>query len=150
MGRSLHGGAFLRDIGIDNSALKAASWAKRAEEAEIRRSIHGGGFPLNILIDFLNVYSDLLGGGPKLITPKKKALPLLVASILLSLAGVGAFLWIFGRDFNIYWLILSPIIIVLYQFPAVFVFRLYRQRLAKAKKAEDRPAGEGDGNPGRP
>jgi hypothetical protein len=83
-------------------------------------------------------------------TPKKKALPLLVASILLSLAGVGAFLWIFRRDFNIYWLILSPVIIVLYQFPAVFVFRLYRQRLAKAKKAEDRPTDAQDGNPGRP
>ena len=83
-------------------------------------------------------------------TPKKKALFLLVASILLSLAGIGAFLWIFGRDFNIYWLILSPVIIVLYQLPAVYVFRLYRQRLAGAKKAEDRPAGEGDGGPGRP
>jgi hypothetical protein len=85
-----------------------------------------------------------------LITPKKKAFFLLVASILLSLAGVGAFLWIFGRDFNVYWLILSPIIIVLYQLPAVYVFRLYRRRLAGAKRAEDRPADARDGDPGRP
>jgi hypothetical protein len=84
------------------------------------------------------------------IAPKTKALPLLVASILLSLAGVGAFLWIFGGDFNVYWLILSPIIIVLYQFPAVYVFRLYRRRLAGAKRAEDRPADKRDGDPGRP
>ena len=85
-----------------------------------------------------------------MISPKKKALPLLVASILLSLAGVGAFLWIFGRNFNIYWLILSPVIIVLYQFPAVYVFRLYRRRLAGAKRAEDRPADARDADPGRP
>ncbi len=85
-----------------------------------------------------------------MITPKKKALILLVASILLSLAGVGAFLWLFGRDFNIYWLILSPVIIVLYQLPAVFVFRLYRRRLAAIEKAEDRPAGAQDKDPGRP
>ena len=85
-----------------------------------------------------------------MITPKKSALPLLIASILLSLAGIGAFLWIFGRDFNIYWLILSPVIIVLYQLPAVYVFRLYRQRLAGAKRTEDRPADGQDGDPGRP
>ncbi len=85
-----------------------------------------------------------------MLTPKKKTLPLLVASILLSLAGVAAFLWIFGRDFNVYWLILSPIIIVLYQLPAVTVFRLYRRRLAGTKKAEDRPADARAGDPGRP
>lgn len=81
-------------------------------------------------------------------SPKTKAL--LLASVLLSLAGIGAFLWIFGRDFNIYWLILSPVIIVLYQLPAVYVFRLYRQKLAGTKRAEDRPADGRDGDPGRP
>ena len=85
-----------------------------------------------------------------MITPKKKAFILLVASILLSLSGVAAFLWIFGKGFNIYWLILSPIIIALYQFPAVYVFRLYRRRLAGTKKAADRPADARDGDPGRP
>ncbi len=85
-----------------------------------------------------------------MLTPKKKPFILLAASILLSLAGVGAFLWIFGRDFNVYWLILSPVIIVLYQLPAVYVFRLYRRRLAGAKKTEDRPADGRGGDPGRP
>ena len=85
-----------------------------------------------------------------MITPKKKAYILLVASILLSLAGIGAFLWIFGKGFNIYWLILSPVIIALYQFPAVYVFRLYKRRLAGAKKAADRPADARDKDPGRP
>jgi len=83
-------------------------------------------------------------------SPKTKALPLLIASILLSLAGIGAFLWIFGRDFNIYWLILSPVIIVLYQLPAVYVFWHYKRRRARAKMAEDRPADGRNGDPGRP
>jgi hypothetical protein len=84
------------------------------------------------------------------ITPKKKALILLAASIFLSLAGVGAFLWLFGRDFNIYWLILTPVVIALYQIPAVFVFRLYRRRLAAIEKAGGPPAGALDKDPGRP
>jgi len=83
-------------------------------------------------------------------TPKKQALPLLFASILLSLIGIGAFLWLFVREFNIYWLILSPVIIALYQFPAVFVFRLYKRRLAGAKKAADQPADAQNGDPDRP
>ena len=54
----------------------------------------------------------------------------LVASIVLGLAGIGGFVWIFARDFNIYWLILSPVIITLYELPAVYAFRLYRKRRA--------------------
>ncbi len=83
-------------------------------------------------------------------SPKAKSLSLLAASIILALAGLGAFLWIFGRDFNIYWLILSPVIIVLYELPAVYVFWRYKKRLARAKRPEDRPAAEADGDPGRP
>jgi hypothetical protein len=83
-------------------------------------------------------------------SPKATTRSLLVLSIVLSLAGIGAFLWIFGRDFNIYWLILSPVIIVLYELPAVYVFWHYKKRLARAKRAEDRPAEEGDRGPGQP
>ena len=86
----------------------------------------------------------------KMLSPKAKIRSLLAASIILSLAGIGAFLWIFGRDFNIYWLILSPVIIVLYELPAVYVFWHYKKRLARVKKAEDRPADEGDRDPGQP
>lgn len=53
---------------------------------------------------------------------------LLAASILASLAGVAAFVFLFAPDFNIYWLILSPIIIALYQTPAVFLYRLWKKR----------------------
>jgi hypothetical protein len=59
---------------------------------------------------------------------------LLIASVVLGLAGIGGFVWIFARDFNIYWLILSPVIITLYELPAVFVFRLYRKRRAAAEQ----------------
>jgi hypothetical protein len=59
---------------------------------------------------------------------------LLVASIILSLAGIGGFVFLFARNFNIYWLILSPVIITLYEFPAVYVFRLYRKRRAAAEQ----------------
>lgn len=59
---------------------------------------------------------------------------LLVASIILSLAGIGGFVWIFARNFNIYWLILSPVIITLYELPAVYAFRLYRKRRAAAEQ----------------
>ena len=86
----------------------------------------------------------------KVPSPKAKTAFLLVASIMLSLGGIGAFLWIFGRDFNIYWLILSPVIIALYELPAVYVLWLYRKRRAAARKAEDRPADERDGDPGWP
>lgn len=46
----------------------------------------------------------------------------------LSLAGLAAFLFLFIRDFSIYWLILSPVILAIYQFPAYLVFRVYRKR----------------------
>lgn len=50
----------------------------------------------------------------------------LAASALLSLAGVAAFIILFIPDMNIFYLILSPVILAVYQFPAVLVFRLYK------------------------
>jgi hypothetical protein len=70
-------------------------------------------------------------------SPKATARPLLVASILLSLAGLAGFIVVFGRDFNIYWLILSPVIIVLYQLPAAYVLWLYRRRTRKPPPEDD-------------
>ncbi|MFO7733978.1 MAG: hypothetical protein R6X21_10065 [Candidatus Aminicenantes bacterium] len=56
------------------------------------------------------------------------AAPLYLAlSIVLCLAGIGGFVFLFARDFNIYWLILSPVIITLYQIPAVYLFWLYKR-----------------------
>ena len=58
----------------------------------------------------------------------------LIASIVLGLAGIGGYVWIFARNFNIYWLILSPVIITLYELPAVYAFRLYRKSRTAAEQ----------------
>jgi membrane protease YdiL (CAAX protease family) len=69
---------------------------------------------------------------------------LLAASILLSAGGIAGFVVLFARDFNVYWLILAPIILALYQIPAVFVFWIYkRQKGLRAEKA-------GPGSPAPP
>ncbi len=60
---------------------------------------------------------------------------MLVAAIILSLLGASAFVFLFARDFNIYWLILSPIIFSIYQFPAVLLFWLYKRKKKRARPA---------------
>ena len=47
--------------------------------------------------------------------------------VLASLAGFGAFIFLFGPDFNIYWFIVSPIILAFYQLPAVYLFWLWKK-----------------------
>ena len=70
---------------------------------------------------------------------------LLAASVVLGLAGIGAFVWVFARNFNIYWFILSPIIITLYELPAFYAFWLYRRRRAAAARGGE--TGKRDGEP---
>jgi membrane protein YdbS with pleckstrin-like domain len=56
----------------------------------------------------------------------------LTACVLLSLAGIAAFIILFAPDFNIYWFILSPIIIAMYQIPAVYLYwrwKKWRERI---------------------
>ncbi len=62
----------------------------------------------------------------------------LLVSIALSLAGFAGFLFLFARDFNVFWLILSPVIIALYQIPAVFFFWKYRR--ARRRPSPGEPA----------
>jgi len=61
---------------------------------------------------------------------------LLCASIIACIGGVTLFIILFTPDFNIYWLILSPIIFALYQAPAAYLFRLYRKTKRKAQKSQ--------------
>jgi membrane protein implicated in regulation of membrane protease activity len=49
-------------------------------------------------------------------------------SLLLSAAGLAAFIILFIPDFNVYWLIVSPLVIAVYQIPAVVLFYFYRKR----------------------
>jgi hypothetical protein len=112
----------------------------------MRRSRHGGGFLRNILIDSsaLMIIAMSLTSvserskGKNVPSPKATAGFLLIASIVLSLAGLGGFVLLFARNFNVYWLILSPVIITLYQLPAVYAFWLYRKRTRKTPKRDDK------------
>jgi hypothetical protein len=58
----------------------------------------------------------------------------LIAAVVLGLAGIGGFVFLFARNFNIYWLILSPVILTLYELPAVYAFRLYRKSRTAAEQ----------------
>jgi hypothetical protein len=63
---------------------------------------------------------------------------LLVLAVLLSLLGVGAFIYLFAPIFNIYWFILAPIILALYQLPAVYMFLLWKRRARNAGERSER------------
>lgn len=52
---------------------------------------------------------------------------LLASSVLVSLAGVAAFILLFVLDFNIYWLILAPVIFAIYQGPAVYLYWIWKK-----------------------
>jgi membrane protein implicated in regulation of membrane protease activity len=58
---------------------------------------------------------------------------MLIAAIVLSLLGAAAFVFLFAHDFNIYWLILSPVIFAIYQFPAVLAFWIYKRRRGRSR-----------------
>jgi hypothetical protein len=74
--------------------------------------------------------------GRKCLMVRPDPLPLL--AIVLSILGIGGFIFLFIRDFNIYWLILSPVIFVVYQFPAFVVFWLYKKKRDKRDGREKR------------
>lgn len=60
---------------------------------------------------------------------KKLYAPLwITGSIVFSIGGFVAFFLLFIPDFNMYILIISPVIIVLYQAPAVLLIYLYKKR----------------------
>ena len=68
-------------------------------------------------------------------------------SILLSLAGLAVFIFLFIPDFNVYWLIVSPLIIAVYQIPAVVLLYIYRKQKRKAVDRDTEDRGEGRTQP---
>ena len=68
---------------------------------------------------------------------------LLILSLLLSLGGFAGFVYLFLLDLTVYWIILSPVILALYELPAVYVYWHYRRRKAR-RSGRDGP----DRNPG--
>jgi len=58
---------------------------------------------------------------------------LLAAAILLCLGGIIGFIFLFGRDLNVFWVILAPVILAVYQIPAVAVYYLWKRRKKKGQ-----------------
>ncbi|HVP90806.1 MAG TPA: hypothetical protein VMS75_06260 [Terriglobales bacterium] len=71
---------------------------------------------------------------------------LVLLSIVLALAGIAAFCYLFLRHLTVYGIILAPVILALYMVPAVFVFWLAKRR----RRGWSGKAGEqgGQGGPG--
>ena len=63
---------------------------------------------------------------------------LLVSSILASLGGIAAFIILYIPQFHLYWLIVSPIIIAIYQAPAAYLFSLWRKRRKREIEQENK------------
>ena len=61
---------------------------------------------------------------------------LLAGAIILSLAGLAGFFLLFVRKMNVYWFILSPMIIAIYQIPAAVVYSLWKKRRRKMRDKE--------------
>ncbi len=68
----------------------------------------------------------------------------LALAIFLSLVGMAGFVFLFVKDFNVYWLMLSPVILALYQIPAVFVFWLLKRRRAARQAPPPGPPEDSD------
>lgn len=75
---------------------------------------------------------------------KKLYAPLwITGSVVFSIAGFVAFFLLFFPDFNVYILIISPVILVMYQAPAVLLIYFYKKR--KKKIEEQSSEGSKDG-----
>ncbi len=65
----------------------------------------------------------------------------LAACVLLSLGGIALFVFLFIPHLSIFELIISPVILAVYQFPAVLLFRLWkgwrRRRLPPSPEEKD-------------
>ncbi len=77
--------------------------------------------------------------------PKKPNGLFLVLAVLLSAGGLAAFIYLFVLDFNLYWLILSPVILALYQLPAAYFYWLHKRA---RRRAADPGAGADESPPG--
>ena len=62
---------------------------------------------------------------------------MLAVSILLSLGGIAGFILLFGRDMNVFWMILAPIILAVYQIPAVAVFYFWKRRKRRSQAGRE-------------
>ena len=61
----------------------------------------------------------------------------LVIAIMACVGGLAAFFFLFILDLNIYWLILSPVILAIYLCPAAYFAWLYKKS-KRAKSGEEK------------
>ena len=69
--------------------------------------------------------------------PKTYAGLLLIGSILAAIGGVAAFIFLFFRDFNVYILILAPVILACYEIPAAVLYWMYKRARHPDQVPED-------------
>jgi len=62
----------------------------------------------------------------------------LAACVLLSLVGIAAFIFLFIPMINVFWFIVSPIILAMYQIPAVYLFRRWKKWKARSLDTNER------------
>lgn len=65
-----------------------------------------------------------------------------IGAVLFCLGGLAAYAVLFIPRMNVYWFILSPLILAVYQIPAVVLVWIWKRRKAReAGKAEEAVAG---------
>ncbi len=62
----------------------------------------------------------------------------LASCILLSLAGIAAFIFLFIPIMNVFWFILSPIVLAMYQLPAVYLYWRWKRWKARQINTNER------------
>ena len=67
----------------------------------------------------------------------------LVISIVAFVGGLAAFFFLFILDFNIYWLILSPVILAIYLSPAAYFYWLFKKTKRAKSETEKKSAPDG-------
>ena len=72
-----------------------------------------------------------------------------VLAVLFSLGGIAGFVFLFLRDLNVFWLIVAPIILAMYQIPAAGLWWWWKKRRRShdehAQTDGNRPAASDDG-----
>ena len=67
----------------------------------------------------------------------------LVLAIVAFVGGLAAFFFLFILDFNIYWLILAPVILAIYQSPAAYFYWFYKKTRRAKTESEKKSAPDG-------
>jgi len=62
----------------------------------------------------------------------------LTSCMLLSLVGIAAFIFLFIPIINVFWFIVSPVILAMYQIPAVYLFRRWKKWKARSLDMNER------------